>query len=148
MDGSADPPEAVDGVVVNRSCTLDASEIDWRFGPSGGPGGQHANRSNTRAEARFDVERSASLSEAQRRRVSDKLGPVVTVIVDETRSQTRNRAIAVDRLAQRLADALVVPRPRRPTKPSRAAKARRVDTKRRRGETKRGRSRSHRPDEG
>ena len=127
--------------MVNRSCAIPLSEIEWRFGPSGGPGGQHANRAHTRAEARFAIESSPSLTATQRERLLTRFGPVITVIVDETRSQSRNRGIALDRLAGRLASGLVVERPRRATRPSKAATARRLDAKRRRGETKRGRGR-------
>jgi ribosome-associated protein len=117
------------------------SEIEWRFGPSGGPGGQHANRAHSRAEASFDVERSQALTSSQRQRIIRRLGTPVRVTADGERSQSRNRAVALDRLAARLAGALAVPKRRRPTRPGRAAKQRRLDAKRRRGETKRGRAR-------
>ncbi len=133
--------ETSERLVVDRSCAIPLAEIEWRFGPSGGPGGQHANRAHTRAEARFAIATSPSLTEAQRERLVARFGPTITVIVDETRSQTRNRGIALDRLAARLASGLVVERPRRATRPSKAATARRLDAKRRRSETKRGRSR-------
>lgn len=128
-------------LVVNRTCAIPLAEIEWRFGPSGGPGGQHANRAHTRAEARFAIGTSAALTGTQRERLLARFGPVLTVIVDETRSQSRNRSIALDRLAARLASGLVVERPRRATRPSKASTARRLDAKRRRGETKRGRGR-------
>jgi ribosome-associated protein len=130
-----------DELRVNDDCAIPLSEIEWRFGPSGGPGGQHANRAHTRVEATFDVESSSALTEAQRSRVRHRLGPVVRVVADGERSQARNRAAALDRLAERLAAALHVPKSRRPTKPSRSAKARRVDEKRKRGETKKLRGR-------
>ena len=130
---------------VNRSLAIPRHELEWRFSPSGGPGGQHANRSNTRAEVRFDVEASPSLGPYQRQRLLAKLGPVVRVVADEERSQARNRALAAERLAARLAEALHVTRPRRPTAPSAGARARRLDAKRRRGTTKQ--QRSWRPDE-
>ena len=126
---------------ITRSCAIGMDEIEWRFSPSGGPGGQHANRSNTRAEARFDVESSSSLGPVQRARLLERLGPVVRVVADDERSQIRNRALALERLRARLAEGLHIDRPRRPTKPSRAAKASRVDEKKRRGEIKRGRQR-------
>jgi ribosome-associated protein len=116
-------------------------EISLRFTPSGGPGGQHANRSSTRVEATFDVAASPDMPEILRRRVIDKLGPVVRVVVDDERSQYRNREMAVERLRARVEDAGRVQRTRRPTKATRSSKRRRVDAKRRRGETKRGRRR-------
>jgi ribosome-associated protein len=126
---------------VDRRVVLPLSEIEWRFGPSGGPGGQHANRANTRAEARFDIAGSPSLDERDRTRLVERLGPEVRSVADEERSQVRNRALALDRLRSRLASALVVERPRRPTKPSRAAKQRRLDEKRRRAQVKEARRR-------
>jgi ribosome-associated protein len=121
-------------LVVTPECSIDLDEVEVRFSPSGGPGGQHANRSNTRVELRFDVAGSPSLDEGQRRRIRSRLGDEVRVVADDERSQLRNRAIAVDRLRIRLADALKVQRRRRPTRPSAAAKTRRLDAKRRRGE--------------
>ena len=88
---------------------------------------------------RFDIAASPSLTDTQRDRLLDKLGPVVTVVVDETRSQTRNRALALERLRARLETALARPRPRRATKPSRGSVERRLAAKRRRSDTKRGR---------
>ncbi|HEY3484754.1 MAG TPA: alternative ribosome rescue aminoacyl-tRNA hydrolase ArfB [Ilumatobacteraceae bacterium] len=130
---------ADDGVRVNRSLHIPRTELDVRFTTSGGPGGQHANKTATRVELRFDVESSAALSEAQRRRVLDRLGPVVRVVVDEERSQLRNRAIAEQRLARRLADALHVATPRRATAPTKTAVQKRLASKKRRSETKAGR---------
>jgi ribosome-associated protein len=126
---------------VTRSCTVDPDELEWRFTGSGGPGGQHANTANTRAELRFDVEGSQSLGPRQKARILEKLGPVVRVVASDTRSQSRNRDLAVERFCAKLADALHVERPRTATKPSRAAKARRVDDKKRRGDVKRLRGR-------
>lgn len=128
-------------VRVNGSLVIPEREIDLRFGPSGGPGGQHANRAHTRVDLVWRVDESAVLSEAQRRRLLDRLGPVVRLSVDEARSQTRNREVAFERLAERVRGALRVERSRRPTKPSRRAKARRVDAKRRRSRTKQNRRR-------
>jgi ribosome-associated protein len=108
-----------------------------RFSGPGGPGGQHANTSNTRVEVRFDVEHSPSLGPRQRARLLERLGPVVRVVAADTRSQARNRELALERLRERLASALRTPRPRRPTAPSAAARRRRVDAKRRRGDLKR-----------
>jgi ribosome-associated protein len=126
---------------VSPTCAIDLSEVAVRFSPSGGPGGQHANRSNTRVDLRFDVAGSASLDEAQRRRLLDRVGREVRVVADDERSQLRNRAIALERLRARLAAGLREERHRRPTRPSRAAKARRLDAKRRQAERKRDRRR-------
>jgi ribosome-associated protein len=122
---------------VSAGCTVALSELRWRFTTSGGPGGQHANKVATRAEVRFDVATSPSLTESQRERLEAKLGPVVTVAVDETRSQSRNRALALERLRARLAGGLVRSRPRRPTKPSRGSVERRLTAKKQRSQTKR-----------
>ncbi|MDG1877051.1 MAG: alternative ribosome rescue aminoacyl-tRNA hydrolase ArfB [Acidimicrobiales bacterium] len=119
--------------------TVPESEIVFRFTASGGPGGQHANRSNTKVIAVWRPEESLSLPLALRDRVVERLGDVVRVAVDDERSQTRNREIAVVRIRARVANALVVERTRRATKATRASKRRRVDAKRQRGEIKRGR---------
>jgi len=121
---------------VDGSLSVPYEEVDVRFSASGGPGGQHANKAATRVELRFDVEASPSLRGWQKARIVERLGPVVRVVVDDERSQTRNRAIAFERLAGRLGAALHRDPPRRPTRPTRAAKQRRLDEKRRRGETK------------
>jgi ribosome-associated protein len=97
------------------------------------------NTSNTRAEVRFDVAGSPSLGPRQRARLLERVGPSVRVVAADTRSQARNRDLALERLRTRLAEALRVERPRRPTAPSRAARRRRVESKRRRGDVKRGR---------
>jgi len=130
-----------DDLEVRAGLWIPAVELEERFLPSGGPGGQHANRSNTRVELRFDVAASSALRPSQRNRILERLGPEVRVVVDDERSQLRNRDIARRRLAARLRGALHVEAPRRPTKPSRAARARRVDAKRRRGDLKRQRRR-------
>lgn len=130
-----------DGLRVTRSLVIPLEELEWRFSTSGGPGGQHANRSSTRAEVRFDIEASPSLGPRQRARLLDRLGPVARAAAGEERSQARNRALALERLAGRLAAALAVERPRRPTAPTRSSVARRVEQKRRRGEVKRRRAR-------
>jgi len=122
---------------VSPTCEIALEELEWRFDASGGPGGQHANTSNTRAEVRFDVAASSSLGPRQRARLLDRLGPVVVVAAADSRSQTRNRELALERLRDRLAAALRVVAPRRPTRPSRAARQRRLDQKKQRGETKR-----------
>lgn len=112
------------------------AEVAFRFSRSSGPGGQHAQKSSTRVEALFDVEGSVALTDAERRRVSAKLGPVVRAIAQDERSQLRNRELATDRIVEQLREATKVRRPRRATKPSKAAKERRVDEKKRRGQTK------------
>ena len=108
-----------------------------RFSRSSGPGGQHAQTSDTRVEAVFDVEASAALSDAQKRRVIAKAGPVVRAVAQDERSQWRNRELALERLADSLRAALRVERRRRPTKPTKAGVERRLEQKRRRSETKR-----------
>ena len=122
---------------VTRSVALPLAEVELRFSRSSGPGGQHANTAETRVEAVFDVEASASLSPAQKRRVVAKAGPVLRAVAQDERSQWRNRELAVERLVEALREALRVPRPRRPTTPSAAARERRLEDKRRRGQTKR-----------
>ena len=132
---------ADDGSIrVSSRLVIPAAELSWRFSASGGPGGQHANTSNTRAEVTWSIAESAVLSTTQRERLSAKLGSVVSVAADDTRSQTRNRDLAMSRLGRRVADALVVPKARRPTKPGKGAKQRRLDAKRRRSQTKAGRT--------
>lgn len=122
---------------VSRSVVLPLAEIDLRVSRSSGPGGQHANKTETRVEAVFEVEASAALSDAQKRRVTTKAGPIIRAVAQDERSQLRNRELAIDRLVARLAEALRVERKRVPTKPSRAARARGADAKKRRSETKR-----------
>ena len=126
---------------VSPSCRIDLAEVVVRASRSGGPGGQHANTSDTAVEVSFDVEASRSLGPRQRARILARLGPVVRARAADSRSQARNRDLALERLAQKLAAALRVPRPRRPTKPSPGVRRSRLDAKRRRGETKRGRAR-------
>jgi ribosome-associated protein len=109
------------------------------FSPSGGPGGQHANRSHTRVELRLDLETSTAFGPVQRERVLDRLGPEIRVVVDDERSQTRNRSLAEQRLVERLREALHVDTPRRATKPTRASKERRISDKQRRGQLKQAR---------
>jgi ribosome-associated protein len=128
---------ATELLVVNRSCRIPLGELQWRFSRSGGPGGQHANTADTRVEVVFDIAASPSLGPIQRARLLEKLGPEVRVVAADERSQVRNRALALDRLRDRLAAGLHVERPRRPTKPTRASQERRLQAKRRRSETKR-----------
>lgn len=122
---------------VTRSVVLPLSEVELRVSRSSGPGGQHANKTETRVEAILDVEASSALTDAQKRRVVAKAGAVIRAVAQDERSQLRNRELAVDRLVSRLAEALRVERKRVPTKPSRAAKRQRLEAKKRRGETKR-----------
>lgn len=122
---------------VTRTLTIRLDELGWRFGPSGGPGGQHANRAHTRAEVSFDVAGSPSLGPRQRARLLERLGPVVRAAASDERSQARNRELALDRLRERLAAGLRVDRGRRPTRPPRRGDERRLAEKRRRREAKR-----------
>jgi ribosome-associated protein len=121
---------------VTPSVTVPLAELTWRFSRSGGPGGQHANTSDTRAEVRFDIAGSPSLRARDRARLLERLGPEVRVAADEERSQARNRDLALRRLRDRLAAALRVPTPRRPTRPGKAAVERRLAEKRRRSQRK------------
>jgi ribosome-associated protein len=122
---------------VTRTCSIPESELRIRFSRSGGPGGQHANTADTRVDVVFDVAASPSLGPVQRRRLLEKLGPEVRVTAADERSQARNRALALERLRTKLADALHVERPRRPTKPTRSSQERRLQEKRRRSDAKR-----------
>ena len=128
---------ADESIRVTRSVLIPRSEIELRFSRSSGPGGQHAQKSDTRVEAVFDVEASSTLSEAQKRRVLAKAGPVLRAVAQDERSQWRNRELALERLADALRAALKVRRKRKPTKPSKTAVERRLETKRRRAATKR-----------
>jgi ribosome-associated protein len=129
-----------DKLRVSGSCVIGLDELEWRFTPSGGPGGQHANKASTRVEVRFDVEGSPSLGPRQRERLLDKLGPVVRIVADDERSQLRNRTVALERLRTRLAEGLHVDKPRRATAPSKSAEQRRLESKKRRSSTKRDRA--------
>jgi ribosome-associated protein len=126
---------------VTRGVAVPLSEIELRVSRSSGPGGQHANVTASRVEAVLDVASTPSLSEEQRRRVLARVGPRLTAVAQDTRSQARNRELALERLRSRLATALSVPRARRATKPTREARRRRLESKRRRAEIKRGRRR-------
>ena len=130
-----------DPLRIARDVELPLSEVELRASRSSGPGGQHANVTASRIEAVFDVEASQTLDEELKRRIRARLGPVVRATAQDTRSQARNRELALERLASRLASALVVQRPRRATKPSRTARRRRLEGKRRRSEVKRDRRR-------
>jgi len=128
---------AGESIRVTRSVSIPRSEIELRFSRSSGPGGQHAQKSDTRVEATFDVEASAALSDAQKRRVIAKAGPVLRAVAQDERSQWRNRELATERVVEELREALKVKRKRRPTRPSTAARERRLEQKRRRSQTKR-----------
>jgi ribosome-associated protein len=122
---------------VTRSVILPLDEIELRFSRSSGPGGQHAQRSETRVEAVFDVESSSALTPTQKQRVISRAGPVLRAVAQDERSQWRNRELAVERLVEALRLALRVERRRRPTSPTAASRERRLEQKRRRSETKR-----------
>jgi ribosome-associated protein len=126
-----------ESIRVTRSVVLPPGEIVLRFSRSSGPGGQHAQKSETRVEAVFDVESSAALTGAQKRRVVARAGPVLRAVAQDERSQTRNRELAVERLVEQLREALRVERRRVPTRPTEAARKRRLEEKRRRSQTKR-----------
>lgn len=126
-----------DFIRVTRTVLLPRSEIELRFSRSSGPGGQHANTADTRVEAVFDVERSRALTERQKARVLKRRGPVLRAVAQDERSQMRNRELALERLTEALRDALRVERRRVATKPSQAARERRLEQKRRRSEVKR-----------
>jgi len=126
-----------DDLVVTESVRIPRRELKVSFSTSGGPGGQHANKNATRVDLRFDVAASAVFSDGQRRRVIERLGSEVHVVADEERSQLRNRALAEQRLVDRLRKALHVERRRRATKPTRGSKQRRAKQKQQRSEVKR-----------
>jgi ribosome-associated protein len=121
---------------VTRSVAVPPGEIELRYSRSSGPGGQHAQKSETRVEAVFDVEASQSLTDTQKRRVIAKAGPVLRAVAQDERSQLRNRELAIERLVDALRDALYVQRRRRPTKPTAAARRRRLEEKKKRAATK------------
>lgn len=126
-----------ESIRVTRSVVLPLSEVQLRVSRSSGPGGQHANTSETRVEAVFDVQGSSALSDVQKRRVLARAGPTLRAVAQDERSQLRNRELAVDRLVERLREALRVQRPRRPTKPTAASREKRLEEKRRRSQVKR-----------
>ena len=125
-----------DAIRVTRSVLLPLAEIELRFSRSSGPGGQHANTAETRVEAMLDVEASSALTEAQKRRVAAKAGPTLRAVAQDERSQLRNRELAVERLVGQLRQALKVERRRVATKPTAASRERRLESKRRRSQTK------------
>jgi ribosome-associated protein len=128
-----------DELPVRPGLAIPLAEIELRTSRSSGPGGQHANVTASRVDAVFDVAASQVLSDTQKARIAGRLGPRVTATAQDTRSQTRNRELALERLAARLAHALEVHRPRTPTKPTKASRKRRLESKRRRADVKRAR---------
>jgi ribosome-associated protein len=128
---------AAESIRVTRSVVLPVAEVELQVSRSSGPGGQHAQKSETRVVAVFDVEASNALTPTQKRRVIARAGPVVRAVAQDERSRTRNRELALERLVAALRDALRVERKRVPTKPSAAARRRRLERKKRRAETKR-----------
>lgn len=128
---------------VNRSLSIPMSEITWRATTSGGPGGQHANRTLSRVEVQFVVTQSSALGPRQRARLIERYGPVVRASASDSRSQARNRQLALERLGQRLAEGLRTDPARRPTRPTKGSQVRRVEAKRRRSEVKRRRQAPH-----
>lgn len=126
---------------IDERLAIPLAEVELRTSRSSGPGGQHANVTASRVEAVFDVQSSRSLDEARRARLLERLGPVVTAVSQDARGQYRNRELALERLAAKLAAALRVPKHRRPTRPTKASRRRRLDAKRRTGERKQARRR-------
>ena len=122
---------------MTRSVLLPLTEIELRFSRSSGPGGQHANTAETRVEAILDVEASSALTDVQKKRVIAKAGPTLRAVAQDERSQWRNRELAVERLVEQLREALKVQRRRIATKPTRASRERRLESKKRRSTTKR-----------
>jgi ribosome-associated protein len=135
-----------DDLIVTQSVRVPRHELQVSFSASGGPGGQHANKAATRVELRFDIANSSAFTEGQRARVIERLGEELRVVVDDERSQLRNRALAEERLVARLQSALHVERPRRPTRPTKGSKNRRLKAKQQRGEIKQQRRRPNRDD--
>jgi ribosome-associated protein len=122
---------------IDARLAIPLAEIELRASRSSGPGGQHANVTASRVEAVFDVRASAVLDEAQRARLIECAGPVLTAVAQDARGQARNRELALERLGEKIAAGLAVPRRRRPTKPTQAARRRRLESKRRVAERKR-----------
>jgi ribosome-associated protein len=128
-----------DPIVVDSGVAVPLSEVELRTSRSSGPGGQHANVTASRVEAVFEIGASASLTDEQKRRLAGRYGARVSAVAQDARGQARNRELALERLREKLAEGIAAPRKRRPTKPSQAARERRLESKRRTGERKRGR---------
>jgi ribosome-associated protein len=126
-----------ESIQVRRGLAIPLAEVELRLSRSSGPGGQHAQKTETRVEAVFDVEASATLTDAQKERLTKQVGPLVRAVAQDERSQWRNRELALDRLAAAIREGLRTQRPRRPTKPTAASRERRLETKRVRSRTKR-----------
>lgn len=122
---------------MHRALAIPLGEVELRTSRSSGPGGQHAQKTETRVEAVFDVESSTTLTEAQKARIRERAGPVVRAVAQDERSQWRNRELALERLAAALREALRRERPRRPTAPTAASRERRLGEKKIRSKTKR-----------
>ena len=130
-----------ESIQVTSRLAIPLEEVELRYSRSSGPGGQHAQKTETRVEAVFDVARSATLSEAQKTRLTARAGPVVRAVAQDERSQSRNRELALERLGEAIRAGLRVPRKRRPTKPTAASRERRLEGKKRRASVKRMRQR-------
>jgi ribosome-associated protein len=139
--GDGEPATERGVLRVGATCVIRLDELEWRTTGSGGPGGQHANTSDTRVEVRFPIAASTSLAPRQKERLLERFGPVARATASDSRSQARNRDLALERLRSRLEDALRVDPPRRSTKPSRSAKQSRLDSKRRQAARKQDRRR-------
>jgi ribosome-associated protein len=130
-----------ESIQVTSRLAIPLEEVELRYSRSSGPGGQHAQKTETRVEAVFDVARSATLSDAQKRRLTARVGAVVRTVAQDERSQSRNRELALERLAEAIRAGVRVPRKRRPTKPTTASRERRLEGKKRRASVKRLRQR-------
>jgi ribosome-associated protein len=130
-----------ESIQVTSRLAIPLEEVELRYSRSSGPGGQHAQKTETRVEAVFDVARSATLSEAQKKRLAARAGPVVRAVAQDERSQSRNRELALERLGEAIRAGVRVPRKRRPTKPTAASRERRLEGKKRRASVKRMRQR-------
>jgi ribosome-associated protein len=130
-----------ESIQVTSRLAIPLEEVELRYSRSSGPGGQHAQKTETRVEAVFDVARSAMLSEAQKKRLTARAGPVVRAVAQDERSQSRNRERALERLGEAIRAGVRVPRKRKPTKPTAASRERRLEGKKRRSSVKRLRQR-------
>jgi ribosome-associated protein len=130
-----------DELRIDERLSIPLAEVELRTSRSSGPGGQHANVTASRVEAVFDVEASRTLDDLQRSRLLERAGATVTAVAQDARGQSRNRELALQRLAGKIAAGLTVPRSRRATRPTKASRRRRLEQKRRTGDRKRGRRR-------